>query len=826
MCRKNGIYLTVGLIVPILLIASLGPMITLDLACQNTTIVDSNSNLEKLCYAFTPHDPITINGDNNFRETALAEGWIGDGSAEFPYEIIGFEIDRGGVIGHCINISNTRVNFTIRNCNLTGASVSQGSGIYLNNVSYGIITNNTCNSNVNGIYLYQSHINTIANNTCTGNVNGINLYDVDLSIISDNYCSSNTNYGVIQDYCDSSVFNGNICSSNGLDGFCVSNAISSIFSFSVCNGNNRDGMRFVSYPRGNVVVNNTCNSNRDYGIRFYNDHNNIIRATVANNTCIDNDYGIQIASTAIDVLYNTMVDNLIYGIELICSECAVAHNTIIRSDRAIYSFTLSYTQIDHNLIQESYEGIILENSDEVTISNNVIAGSISCGIQILYGGMNSIFLNDIAIEYMNPDPYGWMGVYLDSSASDTNVTLNRIECGGFLDVETIHDDETRLSNIIDRNFYDDYMGYDNDEDGIGDTPYDIPGDAGNVDDYPLVYSPFAPEWVERPTKQILDYWSQPFHYDLNATAPTPITWQINYTLQFSIDGNGVIQSIVDLPVARYGLRVTVTNLYGVSISDTFQLTVQEITLPEWIVGPSDVTLDFGLELDYGLIATDQSGLVTWFLNDATNFNLTVTHLNVTGYENGWYLLHIVNATSLPPGLYPLNVSVCDPYGNTLVGLFNVRILPQFDETSPLWIVSPINETIDYLQPYTQRLGAWDESGIHHWWLNDTAFFSIDETGAIRNISSLEPGTYALEVRAYDPFDNYCSAIFVVTVLEPTPPTTTSTTLPTTTTTPSTTPTNGTSQNGFDAMSLLIAVGGISLAVIVVVILYLTKKKRD
>ncbi|MFW9807296.1 MAG: hypothetical protein ACFFFK_11260, partial [Candidatus Thorarchaeota archaeon] len=312
----------------------------------------------------------------------------------------------------------------------------------------------------------------------------------------------------------------------------------------------------------------------------------------------------------------------------------------------------------------------------------------------------------------------------------------------------------------------------------------------------------------------------------DATAPSPITWQMNDTSQFSIDSAGVIQSIINLPVNRYGMRITVTNIYGLSISGAFQLTIQEITPPEWIVGPTDAILELGEAVDVGLIATDQSGIILWAINDTSNFNLSVTQLNVTGYQNGWHLLHITNATVLSTGLYTLNVSVGDPYGNKLVGVFSILIQTQQDSTPPIWIVEPIDETIESTTAFNQRLGAWDESGIHHWWLNDTTFFTIDETGVIRNITSLEPGTYQLEVRAYDPFDNYCSATFVVTVLEPTLPTTTSPTPPTTTTPSSTTPTNGTPQNGFDALSLLFAIGGISLAVIVVVILFLTKRKRS
>jgi hypothetical protein len=188
-------------------------------------------------------------------------------------------------------------------------------------------------------------------------------------------------------------------------------------------------------------------------------------------------------------------------------------------------------------------------------------------------------------------------------------------------------------------------------------------------------------------------------------------------------------------------------------------------------------------------------------------------------------MHITNTTELAPGVYTLNVSVSDPYGNVIFGIFSITILPQQDATPPTWIVLPLDETLEYTTPFTQRLGAWDESGIHHWWLNDSTYFTIDEDGVIRNSTSLEVGSYQLEIRAYDPFDNYCSAVLVVTVLETSTTTTTDITITTTTdTTTSTTTTTGTTQNGFDPMAVLALVGGITSAVIILIVFMLYRKK--
>ncbi len=817
---KYRSHLTVGLLVTFLLLANLGPVLILDTMFQYSDVVYSKSVNQSTLLTYTPHTPITINGDQNFSETALVEGWVGDGSIESPFEINGLEIDRAGGIGHCINISNTRVNFTIRFCNFTGASVGIGSGIYLNNVSFGTLSNNTCYSNRYGIYLIDSSFDTVENNTCTSNVHGIHMYNSDFNTVSDNDCTGNSNYGILQYYCDSNTISRNVCNNNGIDGIHAEEAVSNNIFRNTCNGNGQDGINVIYHPRGNNLSNNTCNANNYYGIIFDNDHNNIIPAIVANNTCRNNEYGIQFMGVFTDIVNNVLADNLIYGFELSCGESSLEYNIIERSDICFYAFSMGYCTVSFNKIKETRCGFWLESCDENSISHNSITESEEYGIILYSGSRNNIFLNDIVVDLDVYEPLWWTGIHLDSNVGDTNVTLNRLErgVGYYIDSETISDNDVGLSNIIDRNFYDDYEGYDNNEDGIGDTPYDIPGNAANIDANPLVYSPFAPKWAEPPTDQVLDYWNQPFYYDLNATAPSPISWQVNDTSQFEIDITGVIQSIIDLPVDEYGLRVTVMNIYGISISGVFQLTIQEITPPQWIVGPADVVLDFGMGLDYGLIATDQSGIITWIINDTINFNLSVTQLNVTGYENGWHLLHITNATILPTGIYTLNVSVIDPYGNRLFGIFAITILPQYDSTQPIWIVPPLNETLETGRSFIQRLGAWDESGIHHWWLNDSTYFTIDEDGVVRNVTSLEAGIYPLEVRAYDPFDNYCSAVFVITVLEPTPTTSTSST-----STPITT-TDGISQNGFDPLIILAIVGSTAFTIIAVAVLVLYKKR--
>ena len=777
----------------------------------------------------TNHSPIIINGNVNFTNTAMDEGWIGDGSYETPFLITGLDIDLGGVAGHCIKISNTRVNFTIQNCNLTGAS--SGAGIFLENVSFGYLFNNTCTFNVHGIYLLQSTYNVLENNTCLSNSRGIYMYESDFNTVIGNDCDDNNNYGIFLELCDSNLLSSNLCSSTGTNGIYGRAMYANTFANNTCN-QNYDGIRIGDSSFGNIVANNTCGHNSNYGIRGYNDdvENPLF---IINNLCTNNDYGIEASGTRVIVSKNILIDDEIYGISLDgCDESVFSYNSILRSYEGIYSYYGSYNTFSHNDLSVVADGIWFMESSDNMISENSIIGFIRTGIALeQFSYSNTIYLNDIEADTYSPEP-DFCGVDL-SSVDYNNVSMNYFLYGPYLpDSEPIRDSGS--SNIIDRNWYEDYEDEDYNGDGFWDTAFSIFGSAGNSDPRPLVYPPHPPEWTEPPTDKVVDYWSQSFYYDLNATAPSPITWSVNDTIRFTIDSNGILQTLSNLPVDSYGLRVKVTTIYGLYIIGTFRLIVQEVSLPEWIVGPSDFVIHEGEAFNEGLIVTDESGISTWSINNTIDFSLTVQQLNVSGYNFGWLLLQIINATILLEGNYPLNATVVDPYGNLLTGIFTVTVSAETtDVTAPVWISTPTAQILSYGEPLTLQLVAWDASGISYGWVNDTDHFTIDESWILRNVSVLEPGLYRLEVRMYDSFDNFCSANFTVTVLDvPTTSTTTTSSTTTTTTqqpTSTTAPTNSTPTTVpldgiFPIMTFALGLG-LGGGIVIVAVLFMTRKSK-
>ena len=93
------------------------------------------------------------------------------------------------------------------------------------------------------------------------------------------------------------------------------------------------------------------------------------------------------------------------------------------------------------------------------------------------------------------------------------------------------------------------------------------------------------------------------------------------------------------------------------------------------------------------------------------------------------------------------------------------VMDQFaaDTTSPAWDFTPITQTIEFGTGFSYDLNASDLSGIDHWWINNTANFSINSIGVVSNATTLSVGEYWLEIRACDPYNNYCTIVIKIIV---------------------------------------------------------------
>ncbi len=205
--------------------------------------------------------------------------------------------------------------------------------------------------------------------------------------------------------------------------------------------------------RNNTIKNCVIEYNIGSGIimTYYSNNNSVI-----DNTIRFNGGGIGISSEHSKIINNNLVDNINDGISI----------------HPGYS-----NLITKNNISGSFKGFSLGGYNNTITFNTIFSnqyGIYSVGGQTWH---NIIVNNSI----YDQSAYG---IYL----SDENSRYNSIYLNNLRD-NTNHAFDDGFSNYWDSgsvgNYWDDYNGLDNDDDGIGDTPYYISGLAGSRDNFPI-----------------------------------------------------------------------------------------------------------------------------------------------------------------------------------------------------------------------------------------------------------------------------------------------------------------------------------------------------
>jgi parallel beta-helix repeat protein len=802
---------------------------------------------ELISLAYIPHDPIYIDENSDFPFYATA----GDGSSGNPWVIENLEIDSNNTATPCIYIRDTIDYFLIRNCNLTGASTSPGAGVSLYNVWYGEISNNTitnnrygifldstvqidminntCNNNYYGIYLYDnSWHNDMVNNTCNSNYAGIYIdYDSSINTIRNATCNGNSEYGIyIQDGSDAIIANSS-CLHNQhgvyIENLGEATMVNNILEY------NHVGITCYDAPYC-TLANSICNYN-DFGIAVVAGSHHV---TLTDNTvCSNYDIGFILTAYYTTIVNNNISYNANWGMDNSggMSYGTVIGNTMNGNGHGNRFSAASTSFVDNEFCYNSDTGLLFSAGSENTIVNNSCNNNGGSGITIYDYTQDTIVTNNtcnnnelhglylgeytlnvtVAHNMLSNNSFvtGARGVFIHSITMNHTIIWN-IFVDNFVDAEDQQGPsyEGIGPNLFDYNYWSDYGGVDANNDSIGDTPYSF---TGNSDPHPLMLMPTPPKWNETPTDQTITEFDV-LYYDLNVTSPSPVTWAVDDTGNFTIDANGTLTSNGILPIGEYDVKVNVTNIYNFTTKAEFTVIVVEGISPTWDFTPVSQIIEFGEPFYYDVNATDPSGIDEWWLSDAHSPYFSIDSAGV-----------IRNATILDVSVYDFTINVNDTYGNELSITIAVTVE---DTVLPSWVTTPENQVIEYGETFSYDVDAIDLAGISTWWLNRTDF-SIDSSGLITNATVLAVGVYGLEVFCNDTHGNVQSAIITVTVEAPpttTTPTSTTTTPTTDTTTPTlpTTPT-GTTPSGLDPM-LLLALGGVGAIVVLVIVFVFLKKK--
>lgn len=468
----------------------------------------------------------------------------GSGTLNDPYLIENVTIDRLGS-GSCIRIiKSTGVYFKIKNCTISNSGLNiEDGGIKLENTNNGFLINNTIEDCLNGINLYGNcDYNFISNNYITGGLsNGIYFYSgCDNNTIFNNTVDSHGT-GFYMSNCNENNFTGNLLKYNsfGVNWLTSSHNLVDKNEFAYnyyglqlrsCEYNTISGNYFAQstedglYLNGanwNSIINNNFNDNGEDGVMINGNYNKFINNTMKYNTF----NGLSCSGTNNVIANNAAEFNSIDGFSFNLQNSNITGNTSEFNSGDGFSLNLQNSNITGNTaFSNNWHGMDF-NVDDSYIANNNISYNLNRGLYLRSGSNN----NEIVENHVERNGNG--GIYLTGANLNNieeNLALNNTKFGirlsfnsdnnniskndlyyNFRSISFNPDSEYNLifgnniiSNILSAedhsgyndwnnsiigNYWDNYIGKDSDDDGIGDTPFSIGGGGGAYDYKPLFW---------------------------------------------------------------------------------------------------------------------------------------------------------------------------------------------------------------------------------------------------------------------------------------------------------------------------------------------------
>lgn len=467
-----------------------------------------------------------IHVDNNWSLTESTYDWcIGTGTIGDPYLIENVTIDAQGNTG--ILIEHTNEYFRIENCTIYNAGnwYSAGgyyhAGIRLNYANNGIFNNNTIydtdfasistkyaenltfmenklsQNQIYGLYFSLSENIIINNNSISGNfldmnaMHSINITMKDNKLLQKgiSFAADNTQQITSHDIDQSNTVNGKVIYfyKNRDDLVPVDFLGAGQIILANCSNSHISNLSLSSFYSGiqlffsvyNIIEWSNFTSLGELSIRLQRSYHNTLRYNRFNNGdgidlrysddnhIIFNNFSNSLNSIVIagycernNISYNE-INNPHYGIYLAteASDNKIFHNSITNS--GLYAIRLwrycDLNEIYENIIEENDQyGIILENDcDSNVIKNNKILDNLD-------------------------------GIHLDIGCDINGIYNNTFQLNGLHAYDDGVDNYWNLTNI--GNYWDNYTGFDLNDDNIGDTPYLISGSALSAD--------YAPIWSD------------------------------------------------------------------------------------------------------------------------------------------------------------------------------------------------------------------------------------------------------------------------------------------------------------------------------------------
>jgi parallel beta-helix repeat protein len=314
----------------------------------------------QLAQSHVRHIPIAINGNHDLIAQAAAEGWKGSGTASDPILISGYLIEESR---HLFRIVNTDLHFIFADNYLNGID-GYWCGIYLSNVTNGIVANNTVHNAAIGLHMLQIHGCVLADNT---------IYN-------------NRNEGIVLELpCYDNNVTGNDIHDNGIAGIIVDYG-----------------------SQNNVISGNRIGHNEGAGIYLWQ---YLSEPWIANNLIVENwiscqSVGIIVQGHNNNIQNNTIIQSSTMGIQCSGVENLIEGNAIANGSRngvLLFSYAANNTVQLNSIQNNTLSGIKIArySVNNFVLNNDLVENNDT--LQVCDDGQGNLFLHNFYSNWNIPD---------------------------------------------------------------------------------------------------------------------------------------------------------------------------------------------------------------------------------------------------------------------------------------------------------------------------------------------------------------------------------------------------------------------------------------
>lgn len=432
--------------------------------------------------------PIFINGtdpDNNWT-FAVSQPWCsGYGNSTHPYIIEDIVFD-GENSGNCFEIINSNAFFIISNCTISNSG-DYLSGIKLENVSNGQITENYLFDNDGGIFIDETYNCSIFNNYIVNNTAaGIMIEKSEDCIVNNNTIYSrieNLTWGIVLYFSKNITLFFNNMTNCGLD------IIVSLFA----------SINVIDSQFSNSHTINTSNIVNNKTLYYY------VNSSGLSNYDFNNPGQIVLVNCSDSSISNVDLFRSSVGLSLIeCNNITMQNITSNFNREGIVMHYTNNSKFLGNSLSENYFGAEISDCFNITVANTNISYN------------------------------GFYGINVDENSTYNTFYGNNFENNAFQNAACDNSSNFWNASTI-GNYWDDYTDKDSNDDNIGDTSYT----KLNIEDY-------LPIWWDAPAISMVN----PLDYSLFTEKNQNFSIKIdeglgNYTWHEFLE-TGNISSFVEL----------------------------------------------------------------------------------------------------------------------------------------------------------------------------------------------------------------------------------------------------------------------------------------